>query len=68
MERALVWSGQSPQDFQDAMIPKGMKKFSFFSEKGLKAIIPSANGVFTAESLAKSMPCWPVMVNGKVSN
>ncbi|MEG2434628.1 MAG: serine hydrolase domain-containing protein, partial [Acinetobacter sp.] len=53
MERALVFSGQDPQDFQDAMIPKGMKKFSFFSEQGLKAIIPSANGVFTAESLAK---------------
>ncbi len=35
------------------MIPKGMKKFSFFSEQGLQAIIPSANGVFTAESLAK---------------
>ncbi|ENX13733.1 hypothetical protein F894_01947 [Acinetobacter sp. CIP 51.11] len=53
MERALVFSGQDPQDFQDAMIPKGMKKFSFFSEQGLQAIIPSANGVFTAESLAK---------------
>src|SRR5690606_15800578 len=53
MERALVFSGQDPQDFQDGMIPKGMKKFSFFSEAGLKAIIPSANGVFTAESLAK---------------
>src|SRR5690606_41297997 len=22
-ERALIWSGQDPQDFQDAMIPKG---------------------------------------------
>lgn len=53
MERALVWSGQSPQDFQDGMIPKGMKNFSFFSNEGLQAIIPSANGVFTADSLAK---------------
>lgn len=53
MERALIWSGQDPQDFQDAMIPKGMRNFSFFSEQGLQAIIPSANGVFTAESLAK---------------
>ena len=53
MERVLVLSGQSPQDFQDAMIPKGMKNFSFFSDAGLQAIIPSANGVFTAESLAK---------------
>ena len=53
MERALIWSGQSPQDFQDGMIPKGMKTFSFFSNQGLQAVIPSANGVFTARSLAK---------------
>ena len=49
----IEWSGQNPQDFQDAMIPKGMKKVSFFSEQGLQAVIPAANGVFTAESLAK---------------
>lgn len=53
MERALIWSGQSPQDFQDGMIPKGMKNFSFFSNQCLQAVIPSANGVFTARSLAK---------------
>ena len=53
MERALIWSGQSPQDFQDGMIPKGMKNFNFFSNQGLQAVIPSANGVFTARSLAK---------------
>src|SRR5690606_16490426 len=53
MERALIWSGQSPQDSQDGMIPKGMKNFSFFSNQGLQAVIPSANGVFTARSLAK---------------
>lgn len=52
-DKAVVWSGQNPQDFQDAMIPKGMKKFSFFSDAGLKAVIPAANGVFTANSLAK---------------
>ena len=68
MERALVWSGQSPQDFQDGMIPKGMKNFSFFSDEGLQAIIPSANGVFTADSLAKSMRCWPITVLGKASS
>src|SRR5699024_2494489 len=52
-DKAVAWSGQNPQDFQDAMIPKGMKKFSFFSDEGLKAVIPAANGVFTANSLAK---------------
>ena len=53
VDQMLEWSGQKPQDFQDAMIPKGMKKVSFFSEQGLQAVIPAANGVFTAESLAK---------------
>ncbi|WP_407303429.1 serine hydrolase domain-containing protein [Acinetobacter sp.] len=52
-EKIIEWSGQNPQDFQDAMIPKGMNKFSFFSDEGLKAVIPAANGVFTAHSLAK---------------
>ena len=52
-DKIVEWSGQNPQDFQDAMIPKGMKKFSFFSDEGLKAVIPAANGVFTADSLAK---------------
>jgi CubicO group peptidase (beta-lactamase class C family) len=52
-EKFLVWSGQSPQDFQDAMIPKGMCNFSFYSDVGLQAVIPAANGVFTADSLAK---------------
>ncbi|MCJ8161817.1 serine hydrolase domain-containing protein [Acinetobacter zhairhuonensis] len=53
LDRAMQWSGQNQQDFQDAMIPKGMKNFSFFSDKGLQAVIPAANGVFSAESLAK---------------
>ena len=35
------------------MIPKGMKNFSFFSDAGLQAVIPAANGVFTAQSLAR---------------
>lgn len=52
-ERLLELSGQSPQDFQDAMIPKGMRNFSFYSDAGLQAVIPAANGVFTANSLAK---------------
>lgn len=49
----ITWTGQDPQDFQDAMIPKGMKNFSFFSDEGLQAVIPAANGTFTANSLAK---------------
>ncbi len=52
-EKFLIWSGQSPQDFQDAMIPKGLRNFSFYSDAGLQAVIPAANGVFTADSLAK---------------
>ncbi|OTG82964.1 serine hydrolase domain-containing protein [Acinetobacter sp. ANC 4648] len=52
-EKLIQLSGQNPQDFLDAMIPKGMKDFSFFSDQGLQAIIPAANGVFTANSLAK---------------
>lgn len=60
-EKIIEWSGQNPQDFQDAMIPKGMKKFSFFSDKGLKVLIPAANGVFTANSLAK---IYAMLANG----
>lgn len=52
-EKLLELSGQNPQDFLDAMIPKGMRDFSFFSEVGLQAIIPAVNGAFTARSLAK---------------
>ncbi|OAL76901.1 serine hydrolase domain-containing protein [Acinetobacter terrae] len=60
-DKVAEWSGQNPQDFQDAMIPKGMKKFSFFSDEGLKAVIPAANGVFTANSLAKN---YAMLANG----
>ncbi|MEX7562787.1 hypothetical protein AB6V46_17530, partial [Stenotrophomonas maltophilia] len=52
---------QNPQDFQDAMIPKGMKNFSFFSDEGLQAIIPAANGAFTANSLSK---IYAMLANG----
>ncbi len=52
-EKMITWTGQDPQDFQDAMIPKGMKHLSFFSDEGLQAVIPAANGTFTANSLAK---------------
>ena len=52
-EKLLELSGQNPQDFLDAMIPKGMRDFSFFSDVGLQAMIPAVNGAFTARSLAK---------------
>ncbi|RKG37707.1 serine hydrolase domain-containing protein [Acinetobacter rongchengensis] len=52
-DKLIELSGQNPQDFVDAMVPKGMRDFSFFSDQGLQAIIPAANGVFTANSLAK---------------
>ncbi|MBJ9984362.1 beta-lactamase family protein [Acinetobacter sp. S40] len=52
-DKLVTWTGQNPQDFQDAMIPKGMRHFSFFSDEGLQAIIPAANGAFTANSLSK---------------
>ena len=52
-DKIIELSGQNPQDFLDAMVPKSMKEFSFFSDEGLQAIIPAANGVFTANSLAK---------------
>ena len=53
IDKLIELSGQNPQDFQDAMIPKGMKHFSFFSDEGMQAVIPAANGAFTAASLAK---------------
>lgn len=52
-EKLIEFSGQNPQDFLDAMVPKGMRDFSFFSDEGLQAVIPAANGAFTARSLAK---------------
>lgn len=52
-DKLIELSGQNPQDFLDAMVPKSMKDFSFFSDEGLQAVIPAANGVFTAKSLAK---------------
>lgn len=52
-EKLLELSGQNPQDFLDAMVPKAMRDFSFFSEQGLTAVMPAVNGTFTARSLAK---------------
>lgn len=53
LDRILELSGHNPLDFQDAMIPKGMSKLSMFGDQALQAVIPAANGVFTAQSLAK---------------
>ena len=60
-DKIIELSGQNPQDFLDAMVPKGMKDFSFFSDQGLQALIPAANGVFTANSLAK---IYAMLANG----
>ena len=56
-EKVITWTGQDPQDFQDAMIPKGMKNFSFFSDEGLQAVIPAANGHLLQIALLKFMRC-----------
>jgi CubicO group peptidase (beta-lactamase class C family) len=53
LDKLIELSGQNPQDFQDAMIPKGMKHFSFFSPEGMQAVIPAANGAFSSDSLAR---------------
>lgn len=60
-EKVVAWTGQDPQDFKDAMIPKGMKDFSFFQPDALQAVIPAANGVFTARSLAT---IYAMLANG----
>lgn len=52
-ERVLSLSGINPYDAEDALVPRSMGKFDFFSDETLQAVIPSANGVFTAQSLAK---------------
>lgn len=52
-EKLIQWSGQDPQDFLDAMVPKSMRDFSFFDDQSIQVAIPAANGAFTAASLAK---------------
>lgn len=51
--KVIQYSGQDPQDFVDAMIPKAMRNFSFFDDAVIQSCIPAANGAFTARSLAK---------------
>nr|WP_174505687.1 serine hydrolase domain-containing protein [Acinetobacter sp. Marseille-Q1620] len=62
-DKLMQLSGQNPQDFVDAMVPHDMRNFSFFSDDGLQAIIPAANGAFTARSLAK---VYAMLANGGV--
>lgn len=50
--RLIEYSGQNPQDFLDAMVPKSMRDFNFFDDETIQACIPAANGFFTARSLA----------------
>lgn len=52
-DRLIELSGQNPQDFLDAMVPKNMREFSFYGDQGLQSVIPAANGAFTASSLAR---------------
>lgn len=52
-DKLIEYSGQNPQDFLDAMVPKAMRDFSFFEDDTIQACIPAANGAFTARSLAK---------------
>lgn len=52
-EKLLQLTGIDPFDAEDALMPKGVSRFSFFNDKVLQACIPAANGVFTARSLAK---------------
>lgn len=52
-ERVVSLSGIDPYDADDALVPRSMGKFDFYNDESLQAIIPSANGVFTANSLAK---------------
>lgn len=53
MAKAIKLSGQNPEDFLDAMVPKSMRDFSFYDDATIQSVIPAANGAFTARSLAK---------------
>lgn len=52
-EKALKLTGLDPYEAEDALVPKGIGRFSFYNDRALQACIPAANGVFTARSLAK---------------
>lgn len=60
-ERVISLSGINPYDAEDALIPRSMGKFDFYSDETLKACIPAANGVFTVNDLAKM---YAMLANG----
>lgn len=52
-EKIIRLTGLDPYEAEDALMPKGIGRFGFFTDRVLQACIPAANGVFTARSLAK---------------
>lgn len=52
-EKMIKLTGLDPYEAEDALMPKGISRFSFFTDRVLQSCIPAANGVFTARSLAK---------------
>lgn len=47
------WRGYRMQDVQAAMSPRGMRHWSWYADESLRVPIPAANGVFSAENLAR---------------
>lgn len=60
-EKFLKLTGLDPYDAEDALMPKGISRFSLFTDRALQASIPAANGVFSARSLAKM---YAMLANG----
>jgi len=54
-QRALVMVGVDVElgSLLDALVPRGISSFDFGARQVLRAAIPSANGLFTARSLAR---------------
>jgi CubicO group peptidase (beta-lactamase class C family) len=64
-EKLIRLTGLDPYEAEDALMPKGISRFSFFSDRALQACIPAANGVFTARALAKK---YAMLVNQGMSD
>lgn len=58
---ALWFAGSDIENTKQGLLPKGISQFDFNSPKVLASCIPSANGMFTARSLAK---LYAMMANG----
>ncbi|MFB2537849.1 MULTISPECIES: serine hydrolase domain-containing protein [unclassified Acinetobacter] len=52
-EKVISLSGINPYDAEDALIPRSMGKWDWYSEEALTAVIPAVNGVFSANDLSK---------------